>query len=185
MATRLNQTMRDEIVASVLKATDIPKQRTALLAEARDVAGAAARAQLPPGWDKVVAAAAHKEWFNHQTSIYCGYHDHVFSVLNQSPYISFESFPAPQHGSFSLDVTPVLKALQRLTDRARMLVDKETELTEQLRGYLLSCRTVEAAVKGMPELAAHVPASVSTGTALVVQTSNLLSGLMAAGFKTT
>ena len=185
MATLLTKALRAGIVKSVIGATDIPQRRADILQLTRVKARDALIGALPPEFIALVKQTTHHEWFHSCSSLWVhSPENHPRGVLNGGNYLELEAAPVPTDFSlYGETLTHVLDALEPLLEQARELRQKDQELRESLMAYLLSCRTCEAALKGMPELADHVPRTVSkTGTALVAP-SNVLSALLNAGFK--
>ena len=184
MATNLNKTNRAEIIESVIRATDLGEQRTKILESARIVARRVVRDSLPPEFNALVAQATDPAWFPMQTEVWGSCHEHPRGILEREGYVHFDPVPVPARFPQYSDLRNTLvEALAPLTAQAKELVAREEKIRTDLMAYLLSCKTAEAAVKGMPELAKHVPAVAAPCYALVAP-SNVLTELLAVGFKT-
>lgn len=184
MATNLNKTNRAEIIESVIRATDLGKQRTEILEAARAVARTTIKNWLPAEFNAAVEATGHPEWFPQWTCMWAGVETHPNGVLNGGDFIQLDPLPVMASDVNAYAIRPaVVDALAPLTQQAKTLVENEKKIRTDLMAYLLSCKTVEAAVKGMPELRPHVPAAAKPAFALVAP-SNVLTDLMAVGFKT-
>ena len=188
MSTRLNKVMVEEIISSVIAATTFNQQRDALEKEARAHASAMLCRDAPPGLVDL-SKTVPRDWLQWVDSVWMGGAD-----WNPSAILS-KAFETTMHyGGHHLKVEPAAPTtLHRrdelheedfadLTRRATELADAYTAVLRQLRAVLNSSRTVEAALKRMPELAPHVP-KVSRPYPLAT-TSNLLAELMAHGFNT-
>lgn len=189
MATRLNKTMIADIIAKAIKATTIEKEIDEVKNELRMRVHAYVKANTPP---KLLELAKQhpREWFVWATFVSTGYDEqdrhtnplwHFKSTENEyyNPNIDFEPVPSSDGATY---VRLPLSIYKDLGQRAKEIVERRAELQDNLRAYLLSRRTIEAAVKDMPELEPFVPkGTANTGGALVAA-SNVAALLAKSGY---
>lgn len=189
MKTRLNKTIREEILANVLAATDLEDRRTAL----RQRIQAAVKKliiQDQPAEFVALTKAHPKEWFANCNQVYYGCEDELYPLA-----VSFAPPGAWQSRSLHLDdpvyvtqgynwkATNHKSALLPLAKEAAALVEERTALVAEIRAFLQSCQTTEAVAERMPELTRHIP-KIARPMPLVAP-SNLLSSLTKMGFDRT
>lgn len=188
MATRLNKTMIDEIVVSVLASTTFQERRAALEKRVRAHACAMLERDAPPGL-VALSKTVPREWLQWTDSVWAGSADwNPGKILGQA----FE--PASHFGGHRIQVEPAVPTTAHRKDKVHEadfveLTAEATALAEdylrakgQLRAVLNSVRTVERALERMPELAPHIPRAVKSYS--LATTSSLLTDLMAFGFDT-
>lgn len=182
MKTRLNKTMIDEIIKRVIKDTTIPAEIKALEKELYDRATACARQLVPPVLLELTKQYP-REWFNWASQILVpggSHRRHPLEPLGVYAFknVDIESTPTVNGGRCA--AVP-METFDDIRARAETIAQRRLEITNELRLYLLSRRTVEAAVRDMPELEKHMPVKSSTPGALVAA-SNVMSKLTASGF---
>ena len=188
MATRLNKTMIDEIVASVLASTTFQERRAALEKRVRAHACAMLERDAPPGL-VALSKTVPREWLYWVDNVWMGGHDWNPSLILAKV---FESLP--YHREARIAVEPAVPTTAErnaelhevdfveLTAEATALAEAYLRTKNQLHAVLNSVRTVEAALKRMPELEPHIPKIAKSYP--LATTSNLLTDLMAFGFDT-
>lgn len=189
MATRLNKTLIEEIVASVIAATTFKAQRGALEKRIRAHASATLTRDAPPGLVDL-SKTVPREWLHWVDSVWMG-----GRAWNPSRVLEKAFEPAPYYGGARIAVEPAVPTTAErndelheadfaaLTAEATALAEAYQRTVSQLRAVLNSSRTIEAALKRMPELGPHIP-KVAKSYPLAT-TSNLLADLMAHGFTPT
>jgi hypothetical protein len=189
MRTRLNKTIREEILANVLAATDLEDRRT----ELRQLIQAAVKKliiQDQPAEFVALTKIHPKEWFASCNQVYYGCEDELYPLA-----VSFDPPGTWQSRSLHLD-DPVCvtnhyswnaadhkAALLPLTKEAAALIEERKALVSEIRAFLQSCPTAEAVAERMPELTRHIP-KIARPMPLVAP-SNLLSSLTKIGFDRT
>lgn len=188
MATRLNKTMVDEIITSVLASTTFQERRAALEKRVRAHARAMLERDAPPGL-VALSKTVPREWLQWTESVWTGNAEwNPYKILGRA----FES--AQYYGGHCIQVEPAVPTTAHhkdevheadfveLTAEATALAEAYLRAKSQLRAVLNSVRTVEQVLERMPELAPHIPRAVKAYP--LATTSNLLTDLMAFGFDT-
>ena len=188
MATRLNKTMINEIVASVLASTTFRERRVALEKRVRAHACAMLERDAPPGL-VALSKTVPREWLQWTDTVWTGN-----AEWNPSKILGQAFEPALHFGGHRIQVEPATPTTAHhknevheadfveLTAEATALAEAYLRAKSQLRAVLNSVRTVEQALERMPELAPHVPKEAKSYP--LATTSNLLTDLMAFGFDT-
>lgn len=186
MTTRLNKTLIEEIVASVIAATTFKAQRDALEKRIRAHASAMLTRDAPPGLVDL-SKTVPREWLHWVDSVWMGESD-----WNPSRVLEKAFEPAPYYGGTRITVEPAVPTTAHhkdevheadfveLTAEATALAEAYLRTKSQLRAVLNSVRTVEKALERLPELAPHIPKIAKSYP--LATTSNLLADLMAFGF---
>ncbi len=186
MTTRLNKTLIEEIVASVIAATTFKQQRDALEKRIRAHASALLTRDAPPGLVDL-SKTVPREWLYWVDNVWMSRHD-----WNPSLILAKAFEPAPYCVGARIAVEPAVPTTAERNEKLReadfaALTAEATALAEaylrtksQLHAVLNSVRTVEAALKRMPELEPHIPKIAKSYP--LATTSNLLADLMAFGF---
>lgn len=188
MATRLNKDMIADIIAKAIKATTIEKEIEAVKAELRTRIYDHVKSQTPP---KLLELAKQhpREWFVWTTFVNTSNSEREceanplwhFKSENHgyyNPNIDFEPLPSPG----GLTYTSVASSnYADLGEKAKEIMERKAELEQSLRAYLMSHRTVEAALKDMPELEPFMPKGSAPAGALVVA-SNVAVLLAKSGY---
>lgn len=186
MTTRLNKALIEEIVASVIAATTFKAQRDALEKRIRAHASAMLTRDAPPGLVDL-SKAVPREWLYWVDGVWMGGHD-----WNPSLILAKVFEPVPYYGGARITVEPAVPTTAErnaelhaadfaaLTAEATALAETYQRTVGQLRAVLNGSRTVEAALRRMPELRPHIP--TVTKSYPLATTSNLLADLMAFGF---
>lgn len=186
MATRLNKTMIDEIVSSVLASTTFQERRDALEKRVSAHACAMLERDAPPGL-VALSKTVPREWLQWTDSVWTGNAEwNPHKILDQA----FES--TMHYGGHRVQVDPAVPTTAHhkdevheadfveLTAEATALAEAYLRTKSQLRAVLNSVRTVEKALERLPELAPHIPKIAKSYP--LATTSNLLADLMAFGF---
>ena len=187
MTVRLNKATREEILTSVLNATDLSERETELKQRIKEVARSAVIQDLPKEFIALTQGAP-KEWFESINSLYYGNKRELvpLAVKEVGPYhyhaIVLDD-PVLVPKNFQWDVSSHAKKFLPLAKEAEQLMTERKALTNEIRAFLLSCRTTADVVKRMPELERHVPKASYPVPA--VMPSNLLSSLAKFGFDRT
>lgn len=189
MKTRLNKTIREEILANVLAATDLEERRTALR-QLIQVAVKKLIIQDQPAEFVALTKVHPKEWFTNCNQVYYGCEDVLYPLA-----VSFD-LPDKWHPrslhlddpvcitlGYRWDATDHKSALLPLAEEAAALIAERTALVAEIRAFLQSCQTTEAVAERMPELTRHIP-KIARPMPLVAP-SNLLSSLTKMGFDRT
>ena len=189
MKTRLNKTIREEILDNVLAATDLEERRTAL----RQRIQAAVKkliTQDQPAEFVALTKAHPKEWFTSCNQVYYGSEDELYPLaVSFGPPGTWQSRslhlddPVYVTQDYSWKATDHKPALLPLAKEAAALVEERTALIAEIRAFLQSCQTAEAVAERMPELTRHIP-KIARPMPLVAP-SNLLSSLTKMGFDRT
>lgn len=189
MKTRLNKTIREEILANVLAATDLEERRTAL----RQLIQAAVKkliTQDQPAEFIALTKAHPKEWFASCNQVYYGSEDVLYPLaVSFDPPGTWQSRslylddPVYVTQDYSWNVTNHKPALLPLAKEAAVLIAERTALVAEIRAFLQSCQTTEIVAERMPELTRHIP-KIARPMPLVAP-SNLLSSLTKMGFDRT
>lgn len=189
MKTRLNKTIREEILANVLAATDLEERRTAL----RQRIQAAVKKLLiqdQPAEFVALTKVHPKEWFASRNQVYYGSEDELYPLsvsfdppgtwTNHWLRLDDPVCVIQNYGWSAMDHKP---ALLPLAKEAAALIAERTALVAEIRAFLQSCQTAEAVAERMPELTRHIP-KIARPMPLVAP-SNLLSSLTKMGFDRT
>lgn len=189
MKTRLNKTIREEILDNVLAATDLEERRTELR---QRIQGAVKKLiiQDQPAEFVALTKAHPKEWFASCNQIYYGGGDVLRPLAVsfdppdawQNRWIYLDD-PAYVAQNYKWDAAEHEAALLPLAKEAAALIAERTALVAEIRAFLRSCQTTEAVAERMPELTRHIP-KIARPMPLVAP-SNLLSSLTKMGFDRT
>lgn len=189
MKTRLNKTIREEILTNVLAATDLEERRTAL----RQRIQAAVKkliVQDQPAEFVALTKVHPKGWFASCNQVYYGYEDELYPLAvsfdhpDIRPYRSlYLDDPVYVVQNYRWDTTAHKSALLPLAEEAAALIAERAALAAEIRAFLQSCQTAEAVAERMPELTRHIP-KIARPMPLVAP-SNLLSSLTEMGFDRT
>lgn len=189
MKTRLNKTIREEILANVLAATDLEERRTELRQRIQ-VAIKKLITQDQPAEFVALTKVHPKEWFASCNQVYYGSEDELYPLAvsfdhpDIRPYRSlYLDDPVYVAQDYRWDATNHKSALLPLAKEAAALVEERTALVAEIRAFLQSCQTAEAVAERMPELTRHIP-KIARPMPLVAP-SNLLSSLTKMGFDRT
>lgn len=187
MTTRMNKKLREEILTNVLNATDLNERETELKQRIKKTARDVVIQDLPKEF--VALTQVHpKEWFASINSLYFGSEKDLIplSLAKEGVYCYHAIIlddPVPTPCSFRWDVSLHTEELLPLAEEAQQLTDERNALSDEIRAFLLSCRTTDQVVKRMPELGRHVPKTSYPVPSVVP--SNLLSSLTKMGFDRT
>lgn len=189
MATRLNKTLREEILTNVLNATDLEERRTELRQRIQATIKKLIIQDQPAEF--IALTKVHpKEWFVSYSQIYYGYEDELYSLgVSFDPPGTWQSRllylddPVCVTLGYNCNVLDHKSALLPLAKEAAALIEERAALVAEIRAFLQSCQTTEAVVKRMPELERHVPKTSYPVPS--VAPSNLLSSLTKFGFDRT
>ena len=189
MKTRLNKTIREEILANVLAATDLEERRTELRQRIQ-VATKKLITQDQPAEFVALTKVHPKEWFASCNQVYYGSEDELYPLsVSFDPPGTWRSRslhlddPVYVTQDYSWKATNHKSALLPLAEEAAALVEERTALIAEIRAFLQSCQTTEAVAERMPELTRHIP-KIARPMPLVAP-SNLLSSLTKMGFDRT
>jgi hypothetical protein len=188
MKTRLNKTIREEILDNVLAATDLEERRTELRQRIQ-VAIKKLITQDQPAEFVALTKVHPKEWFTSCNQIYYGGEDVLYPLAvsfdpDTRQYRSlYLDDPVYVTQDYRWDATNHKSALLPLAEEAAALVEERTALVAEIRAFLQSCQTAEAVAERMPELTRHIP-KIARPMPLVAP-SNLLSSLTKMGFDRT
>lgn len=183
MATKLNKTMRGEILENVIRATDIPEQRQDLIRRTKAAAAAIIRDAQPPEFLALIKHAP-KEWFVALNSIYVGSLEaNPLCILSPGSYSQIYFDDPVTVAQNTAHRTSDFSPLEPLCAEATALVERETTLRREMSAFLLSCATAERLIEQMPELEPHVPTKAKPMP--LVAASNVLSALIKSGFDKT
>lgn len=175
--TRLTKDMREEIVARVVRATNIPELKADIIARTKAAAVKMVRDAQPEGFYEKTEGLP-KEWFTSLNDVFVGYKS-ALSAFGMNPYIKFDDPVKVAAVSQKYDYGP----LESFQDEAKALTERESQLRGEISAFLLSCRHVEDVLERMPELKPHIP-GISKSYPLTTA-SNLLSTLTQLGFDKT
>lgn len=186
MTTRLTKEMRNDIIESVMAATDMNTKREAILAETVARAVEVIRESQPEGWFALVEGHP-KEWFSLQAEI-----SFAGDLLPQS-IMSTESHHY-YHQIKLEDSIPVAIYYRRDRDSEKVVFAavikkaqawrEEYDATRgELASFLNSCSTTEKVIERMPELEKHIPKRAKVYP--LVAPSNVMSRLAKLGFDRT
>lgn len=189
MRTRLNKTIREEILANVLAATDLEERRTAL----RQLIQAVVKKliiQDQPAEFVALTKIHPKEWFASCNQVYYGCENELYPLaVSFDPPGTWRSRslhlddPVYVTNHYSWNATDHKAALLPLAKEAAALIEERKALVSEIRAFLQSCPTAEAVTERMPELERHIP-KIARPMPLVAP-SNLLSSLTKMGFDRT
>lgn len=187
MTIRLNNDMRDQIISSVLAATDLDDERRLIQTETEELAATLCRAAQPPGWFDLVKDKP-AQWFKLESQVSVPHDLNPLAVLGDTPhyYKNWQiDYPAPIPVALGLDLSreDCEKHFGELRKRADEWAERRAETRGALRTFLLSCRTVEQVERRMPELKKHIPQAAQTYP--LVAPSNVLAQLTRLGFDRT
>lgn len=199
--TRLTKTMRDDIVAKILAATDFPAIKEKIEKDFFDASTIWAKSFLPPHFNDSIKHLP-REWFATCASYELRGEFHPVNLMKPEDDRRFyhltahaEAFACPfgmivkppgrrDHQVKAPDVIVVQSWLQELIDRANKWFEDystvETELHNTLRAY----GSVEKLLKDFPQFAKHITIPQKTYAVAVVP-SKLSALLTATGFDNT
>lgn len=186
MTTRLTKAMREEILNSVLAATDFEKKKKDILQRAGQVARKELLKLVPKEFTAMIEGHP-QEWFLHDTSVHLGRDYAPEQAFNESANywygcdLAFEPIPHPCGIAMEIPEEQQAKLFTPFRKEAEKLMEKQEKLRSDMRTFLLSCSTVEKVLEQMPELKPHIPEKAEF-FAPTVNTNNLLSQLMKSGF---
>jgi len=174
MATRLNKDMIADIIAKAIKATTIEKEIDQVKSDLRTRVYDHVKANTPPALLNLVKQYP-REWFIWATFVNTSNRDdecranplwHFKSATHScyNPNIDFEPLPSATGLTYFSMSSSVY---EDLGERAAEIIARRDELQQSLRAYLSSHRTVEAALKDMPELEPFMPKGTAPTGALV------------------
>lgn len=196
--TKLTNAMREHIIESAVKNTNIPEKKAAVSEKTSAIVRKHVVAALPDGFEKAIACLP-KNWFATRSSEYIRKEFNPEWIMfgnRKSPYGSSSvAFPEvscqynfqgsgvggkidtadPKAKSWEVILATEIKA-------ATALYEKETKLRLELSNFLLSCTTVAKVIAKMPELERHFPPTVTKQYPVVASTVKLSSMLDGLGF---
>lgn len=194
MTTKLNNSLREEIVANVIRATDLPDIEKSIRRRVAETVRQTIIDAQPAGFYDLVKHAP-KEWFRLEGDI------HVYTDRgDKHPIVALETriglgtnfntnrvqfddpIPVAQAG-WDVSSQQWKSVLADLYVEAVEFVERYNNLHREISAFLKSCSTVEKVLERMPELEPHIP-KVSKPLPLVAP-SNLLSSLSQLGFDKT
>lgn len=184
MTTRLTNEMRDEIVASVLAATNLDLERKEIERLTRERAAEVARNAQPEGWFDFIRGKP-KEWFKLDANLYVDSCNPLVvldirgSWHRRIDYV--DPIPVAVEPGVSGEAAEVV--FGELFKTAQAWAEKRATARGELMAFLHSCRTVEKVIERMPELEPHC--KVKAKVYPLVAPSNVLSKLSALGFDRT
>lgn len=177
----LTNAIRDQIVNSVIAATNIPERKTKLIADTTVLIKAHSHNLLPDGFEQATATLP-KEWFRREEFAYLPRTADIRIILNTEMTHGwyFPYFLAPTN--YQRPDYPYWDTVLKLqVEEALQLSATEAEMRAKLWNFLRSCRTVAKVLEGMPELERHIPEQVKSYP-VVVSTGPLKNALAAMGF---
>lgn len=186
MTTRLTKAMREEILDSVLVATDFEKKKKDILQRAGQVARKELLKLVPEEFLEMIKNRP-QEWFLHDASVELHKDYAPENAFNEIPNywygcnLAFEPIPHPCGAAMDIPKERQAKLFTPFRKEADKLRAKQDKLRSDMRAFLLSCSTVEKVLEQMPELKPHIPEKAEF-FAPTVNTNNLLSQLMKSGF---
>lgn len=188
--TRLTKAMREEIVTSVLKATDFESKKTEFTNYVSEQVRSVLFARVPKEFRDMIKGQP-ATWFRHASSVHfdtnkaplCGLYDESGNLYYYNRRVEFEPFPVPVDFDecFSKEMQEQFEPMRKEAENLR---DAHFALRDGLHAFLCACTTVEQVLEKMPELKKHIPAKL-VFFAPVVNTNNLFSLLTKAGFDNT
>lgn len=188
MATRLNKTMIADIIAKAIKATTIEKEIDEVKNELHTRVHAYVKANTPP---KLLELAKQhpREWFNWVSYVYTRLTQDACRAnplwhfrggdKHNNPDIHFDPLPYAS-GTGAAECPPSI--YEDLGLKAEEIMARKAELQDNLRAYLLSRRTIESALKDMPELEPFVPKGTGNTGGALVAASNVAALLAKSGY---
>ena len=184
MTTRLTNTLREEILESVMRATDFPAQRAAIEQQTSEVAMQLCISAQPPGWDALVKDHP-ADWFKLDASVWADRSVNPLVALENGNWHRRIDYPKPVPVAVELSLTTVQVELWfgDLFKRATAWREAYDATRGELRAFLMSCRTAEQLVERMPELEKYVPKAAKPYP--LVASNSVLSRLAAFGFDRT
>lgn len=193
MTTKLNKTLREEILANVINATELgDREKDIRRRVAETVRQTLIKAQ-PKGFYDAIKNLP-KEWFRNEMGAYIYMEGHPLGVLNgilnSNPYatgnghhVGFDDPVTVAQAGWGVSNEKWATVLADLSKEAAAFAAQAIETRREIRAFLNSCTTVEKLLERMPELEPHVP-KISKPMPLVAP-SNLLSSLSQFGFDKT
>lgn len=186
MAIRLNKDMIADIIDKAIRATSIPSEIEAVKKELQERVHSYIKSKTPPALLEL-AAQHPREWFHWASTLYTSWNQKAcmanplwhFSQRNDYSNPSIPIEPVPNAGNYPECPYSIYKDLG---DKAKEIMARKTELEESLRVFLISRRTVEAALKDMPELEPFVPKGTASSGGALVAASNVAALLTKSGF---
>lgn len=183
MATRLTNNMREEIVDSVMRATDLAEQRKAIENETIEMAAKACRDAQPTGWFELIKGYP-AAWFKLDGSVYVKGGFNPLARLAGYTHGMHINYPAPIPVAAELSLSEAQCSMfAALCERADAWFEANVAARGELIGFLRSCNTVEKVIERMPELARHVPKAGKVWP--LAAPNNVMSRLSKLGFDRT
>lgn len=191
MTTSLNKDLRAKIVDNVVNATNIPELEKSIRQRTKQRGREYVIAGLPEDFLEKTKDLP-KEWLGSTNSLYVRRENdpeyYLEGQLGDSfhnyGYIRFDDpVTEPLSGGGKNREVPLEDFFADLVEEARALYERKATLTAEIRGFLLSCKTVEQVLERMPELESHIPKASKPMP--LVAASNLLSSLTQLGFDRT
>lgn len=186
MTTSLNKDLRAKIVDNVVNATNIPELEKSIRQRTKQRGREYVIAGLPEDFIEKTKDLP-KEWLGSTSNLY------VCQENDPEYYLEGQLGNSFRHIRFDDPVTVPLSGKNRevsladyfadLVEEAKALYERKATLTAEIRGFLLSCKTVEQVLERMPELEPHIPKASKPMP--LVAASNLLSSLTQLGFDRT
>jgi hypothetical protein len=171
---KLNKTLREQILASVMKATDHQQRIVDLRNNTSNALRAILVTKLPDGFlEKTKNLPA--EWFAHVTS----------SFYREGKNFEFEPLRCPLSFTDNLYSDPEgVVLIETFTQENERLVNAEYETQREVYNFLASCGTTEQVLKAFPQFERHLPNGSVTYpiSAGIGRVSAILAGC---GFDTT
>lgn len=189
MTTILNKDLRAKIVGNVINATDIPELEKSIRQRTKQRGREYVIAGLPEGFVEKTKNLP-KEWFGSTSCLYVRsannpsrYLDDANTTHRFYDHVDFDDPVVGPASGVSKNHAPVEEYFSDLVEEAKALAERREVLTAEIRGFLLSCKTVEQVLERMPELEPHIPKASKPMP--LVAASNLLSSLSQLGFDRT
>lgn len=192
MKTRLTKDMRESIIASVMKNTNLDVERAEIEAETKRIAAQWVRDQQPKGFYDAINGHP-KEWFDTIQQVRngacnpCNVMNSALDPLTCSGDIHLDDSVSVacsangRYGTVCMGEDQAKKVFGALHKRAQKWAEKREKTQGELRAFLLSQKTVKGVLEAMPELKRHMPAEKVKSYPLVAA-SNVLSSLAKLGF---
>ena len=194
MTTKLNNSLREEIVDNVINATDLPALERDIRRRVVETVRQTIIDAQPAGFYDLIKHAP-KEWFRLEASVYIYTGDgtgHPFVALvkrigrgidSNVTRVQLDDPIAVAQNGWEVSGAQWRTVLADLYVEANAFVERYNDLYREISAFLKSVTTVEKLLERMPELERHVP-KVSKPLPLVAP-SNLLSSLSQLGFDRT
>ncbi|WP_025915477.1 Nmad5 family putative nucleotide modification protein [Herminiimonas sp. CN] len=186
---KLSKALRAEILGNVLAATtfktdkeDIEREMSALVRKLMD-------AKIPDEF-KALTTGAPREWFQGTARVNVNSKHAIENAFNRERLDGRHMWDGTTQ--FECLVTPAIfdcnltaqdyELILPIYQRAEKLAEAHWALEDEMTAFLRSCTTTERLLERMPELEPHIP-KITRDYPIVASTENLLSQLLAAGFK--